>query len=162
MRSLLHDTTNITSVDCTTLHFNLIYKLLFLRFFSSYSSFGILHPFVLFISFSLGVNIIHTEYISIYAYWSQWIHTHNIHSCLEIGKKNWHLRFRSWGFARICPEKLEKAHIYIYIYIFFFFVTWCLVFKLIYIFKVNQTVVLRLTTFFRSTNSKFNVHPSWF
>lgn len=76
----------------------------------------ILHPFVLFISFSLGVNIIHTEYISIYAYWSQWIHTHNIHSCLEIGKKNWHLRFRSWGFARICPAKLEKAHIYIYIF----------------------------------------------
>ena len=161
MRSLLHDTTNITSVDCTTLHFNLIYKLLFLRFFSSYSSFGILHPFVLFISFSLGVNIIHTEYISIYAYWSQWIHTHNIHLCLEIGKKNWHLRFRSWGFTRICPAKLEKAHIYIYIYIFFF-VTWCLVFKLIYIFKVNQTVFLRLTTFFRSTNSKFNVYPSWF
>ena len=100
--------------------------------------------------------IIHIEYISIYAYWSQWIHTHNIHSCLEIGKKNWHLRFRSWGFTRICPAKLEKAHIYIYI------VICCLVFKLIYTFKVNQTVVLRLTTFFRSTNSKFNVYPSWF
>ena len=62
--------------------------------------------------------IIHIEYISIYAYWSQWIHTHNIHSCLEIGKKNWHLRFRSWGFTRICPAKLEKAHIYIYIFFF--------------------------------------------
>lgn len=83
--------------------------------------------------------IIHTEYISIYAYWSQWIHTHNIHSCLEIGKKNWHLRFRSWGFTRICPAKLEKAHIHIF---FCFFVICCLVFKLIYIFKVNQTVVL--------------------
>ena len=117
MRSLLHDTTNITSVDCTTLHFNLIYKLLFLRFFSSYSSFGNSTPICFFISFSLGVNIIHTEYISIYAYWSQWIHTHNIHSCLEIGKKNWHLRFRTWGSTRICPAKLEKVHIYIYTYI---------------------------------------------
>ena len=46
MRSLLHDTTNITSVDCTTLHFNLIYKLLFLRFFSSYSSFGNSTPII--------------------------------------------------------------------------------------------------------------------
>ena len=69
--------------------------------------------------------IIHIEYISIYAYWSQWIHTQNIHSCLEIGKKNWHLRFRSWGFTRICPAKLEKAHIYIYIYFFFCYLLSC-------------------------------------
>lgn len=77
--------------------------------------------------------IIHTEYISIYAYWSQWIHTHNIHSCLEIGKKNWHLRFRSWGFTRICPAKLEKAHIYIF-FCFFVFLLFVVLFSNLFIY----------------------------
>lgn len=77
--------------------------------------------------------IIHTEYISIYAYWSQWIHTHNIHSCLEIGKKNWHLRFRSWGFTRICPATLEKAHIYIF-FCFFVFLLFVVLFSNLFIY----------------------------
>ena len=58
MRSLLHDTTNITSVDCTTLHFNLIYKLLFLRFLAVIRLLEILHP----------SYIIHTEYIYLYTH----------------------------------------------------------------------------------------------